>query len=172
MMALAFQVLWLALVIQAGESLSLVTVSVTGIIVVMFLRAFGESPSADFAFVLAATACGTIIDTTLTVLGIIEPARSVMPAPLAPLWLIALWALFATFLRIVLTYLRGRRLAQLLVGVIGGPMAYWSGMRLGAIGLHENRILAVAALALVWGAACVSLFSLSERLGTRQECLA
>jgi hypothetical protein len=60
----------------------------------------------------------------------------VLPA-LAPLWVVALWAQFATLLRNPLRWLRDRPLLAALLGLAGGPLAWASGARLGAVQLVQ-----------------------------------
>jgi len=147
-----FQALWLLLVVTAGSRGSGVVVGATGLVVLLQLRlTTPRTFKSGLIFVLLATVSGAVMETLLTWAGVFSPLRAIAPFPLTPLWLIGLWLAFAGFLKTTLTYLRGRPVTQWCLGAIGGPMAYWSGARLGAVDLHLSLPLALGALALAWG---------------------
>lgn len=71
------------------------------------------------------------------------------PGPL-PLWLVALWLLYVAVLPLFGDGFRGRWPAAALLGLIFGPLSYFSG---GAFGvLHLNGVLAITIYALFWAA--------------------
>ncbi|MDE2251246.1 MAG: DUF2878 family protein, partial [Gammaproteobacteria bacterium] len=76
-------------------------------------------------------------DSALVVLGLIayRPAPAPASLSLAPLWILALWVLFATALPISLRWLRGRWWQACLLGALAAPLAYFGGARLGALQL-------------------------------------
>lgn len=80
--------------------------------------------------------CGLLgygLDTLLTWTGIIQPVRFYLPYPLVPLWLLTLWVIMPSLFLGTMTWLFDRyRLASFL-GAIGGPAAYWGGVKLGAV---------------------------------------
>ena len=67
----------------------------------------------------------------------------------APLWILALWALFATLLRGPLSWLHGRPLQAAALGAVGGPLSYLAAVRLGA-GTFPDPVAALAVLAAGW----------------------
>ncbi len=167
--ALAFQVQWLALVWSAGHAWSAVVCGGTVALVALELRLAGDRMGASLLYLLAAVAAGGAMDTALTAAGVLIPLRVAMPPPLPPLWLVGLWVAFAGFLRVVLTYLQGRPTAQWLVGAVGGPVAYWSGSRMGAIGFGIALPAALSVLGVLWGCMCVALFWLDARIGRASD---
>lgn len=82
---------------------------------------------------------------------------------LAPWWILALWALFATTLNVSLGWLRSRLLLAGVLGGVAGPFAYWAGERLGALSLREP-VAALGALTLGWAAILPALLALARRL--------
>lgn len=162
--AILFEVCWFALVVSAGTPTSGVTSLLALAVSLLLVWQFTQPLRNGITFLLIATCGGALVDTALIALGILTPLRSWLPAPLAPLWLIALWIQFSTFVYIVLGYLQGRPLAQWCIGFIGGPLAYWGGARLGAMTLHPSFSLTMLSLALCWGTAMLLLFRLSAWL--------
>ncbi|MEP7313882.1 MAG: DUF2878 domain-containing protein [Pseudomonadota bacterium] len=67
----------------------------------------------------------------------------------APHWILALWPLFATTLNVSLTWLRGRPWLAAVFGAVGGPLAYWSGQRLGGVQIPD-LLLGLGAQCLGW----------------------
>lgn len=83
---------------------------------------------------------------------------------LAPLWVVALWAQFATLLRVSLRWLRGRPALAAMLGAVGGPIAWAAGARLGAVRLVDP-VAALAMQAAGWAVLTPCLV----RLGARDE---
>ncbi len=162
--AVVFQILWVALVMTAGSHWSAVVAAGTAVLVLLQLALCPVPFFLAAAFVALAGVIGLGMDTLLTAVGILTPVRVIIPFPVAPLWLIGLWIAFSGFLQVSLTYLRGRPVVQWWVGAVGGPMAYWSGARLGAVELNGPLPLALGVLALSWGAICILFFALSSRM--------
>jgi hypothetical protein len=82
---------------------------------------------------------------------------------LAPLWMAALWANFATTLSVSLRPLQDRPWLAAGLGGVGGPAAYWGGAQLGAITFHDLGS-GLAALALAWAVLTPLLLALAARL--------
>ena len=72
---------------------------------------------------------------------------------LCPVWLLALWAMFATTLRGPLAWLSGRLLLSALLGAVFAAPNYFAGARLGAVVLNPDGRYSVAVLPLLWAAA-------------------
>ena len=80
---------------------------------------------------------GATLDSLLAHNGWINYQHAFPYASLAPLWIIALWAAFATIVRTSLGWLKGRSVLASVLGALGGPLAYVAGARLGAVDLIE-----------------------------------
>jgi hypothetical protein len=81
----------------------------------------------------------------------------------APLWVIALWAAFATTLNVSLRLLHRRQAVAALLGAVAAPLAYYSGSRLGAVEF-VNVGTALLVIAAGWVVLMPALVSLAERL--------
>jgi hypothetical protein len=111
-----------------------------------------------------ATLVGTVIDSLHAAWGVVSFHVN-QPFPwICPLWMSALWMIFATTLRGALSWLAGRYGLAFLLGAMAGPGSYYAGARLGAIGLNENLAFSLTVLAGVWAMALPGLFWLSRHL--------
>ncbi len=90
---------------------------------------------------------GIIIDGTLHMLGFISYN---VPAYPIPLWLATIWLGLATLPHHSLSWLKGRMLLASLFGALGGPLAYWAGVRVGAASFNWSLIQSLTTLAVIW----------------------
>jgi hypothetical protein len=95
---------------------------------------------------LAAVAMGFLLDGSQVWLGFTRYATPWPLADAAPLWIITLWATFALTFTQSLRYLQSRLWLAVLLGMIGGPLAYLGAAR----GWHVVSFVAPAWLALLW----------------------
>jgi hypothetical protein len=158
----AFQAAWFACVLFAarGEPLA----AVASVLAAMVLHcAWSDSRRADAWLVLAALAIGVAWDSALALNGIVHYAAPWPAIGAAPIWILALWALFATTLRQPLRWLHGRPVLAALFGGIGGPLSYAAAARLGACTLPAGN-LSMAVLGIGWAIATPLLLHLARRL--------
>lgn len=104
-----------------------------------------ERPDAGLALPAIAVTLGALVDGLLGLAGL-APVGG-WPSP----WMLALWAVFGTAFDASLGWLRGRLWLSVLFGAVGGTLAYWAGIRLGAIAPVAWPVL--AAVALGWAVA-------------------
>jgi len=89
------------------------------------------------------------------------PSGVLLPGT-APHWIVALWMLFGTTLNVSLRWLRRMPAAAVVLGAIGGPLAYWGGARLGGMTVAAP-LAATLALALGWAVLTPAMVGLSRR---------
>ena len=164
---IAFQVGWFACVLGAANGMPwLGPIVVTAAVALHLARA--RRPLQEFWLVCCAMAFGLVADSLLLATGWLSyPAGLWLPG-LAPYWIVAMWALFATTLNVSMGWMRGRPLLTFLMGAVGGPLSYWAGQKLGAIELDPPGY-ALVALALAWGIAMPLLMWLAGRLDGVRE---
>jgi hypothetical protein len=156
-----FQLGWLACVLGGTGSWHWMgTMMVIGIVGFHLSRA--SRPYDEFMLILAALVIGAVWDSLLVWAGLLSYANGVIHAALAPHWIVAMWALFATTLNLSLRWLKGRWVLATIFGAIGGPMAYYAGFRLGAVGMADMTN-AMLALAIGWAGLMPLLMWLSQR---------
>ena len=115
----------------------------------LLLAQAGHRWRADAGLALATLAIGTAWDSLLVNIGLLVYPPGPGLAWLAPPWIMALWALFATTLNVSMRWLRGRWAMAALFGAIGGPLSFAGGARLGAV-RFSNTPMALLALAAGW----------------------
>lgn len=156
-----FQVGWLACVLGGAGQWhlfgSLLVVVLVGIHLMRARRAGVES-----VLILCAVVIGATWDSWLVWSGLLRYDHGQFHSLLAPHWIIAMWALFATTLNVSLRWLKGRWFLAFLFGVFGGPFAYFAGQSLGAVEV-VSQVAGFAALALGWGVIMPVLMWLSQR---------
>ena len=143
---IAFQLGWLACVLGGAHGWPWLGVGAMGLVATLHL-ATSATPGREAVLLVLVGCIGALWDGLLVRLGFLEYPSGIILPWLAPVWIIALWVGFATTLNVSLGWLRGRWYWALLFGALGGPLAYWAGMKLGGVRLPDP----VAALAVLAG---------------------
>ena len=73
-----------------------------------------------------------------------------------------MWGLFATLLNVTLRWMHGRWVLAAVLGAIGGPSAYYGGVKMGALEFG-NETVAVAALGIGWAIITPMLLAAADR---------
>lgn len=154
-----FQAAWLATVMTASHGAAWIgLVSVAAAIAVHLI--VSDSPGAEVRLLFEALLVGIAVEHGMLWSGLIQYPGD--PA-FVPLWMLALWPLFATTLNTSLRWLHEHLLLAALLGAIAGPLAYLGGQALGAIVLPDPAS-ALAALALIWAIATPALSGIARLL--------
>ena len=161
---LLYQIGWLTCVLGAARghpwSGAAVALILVGAHVVLVRRRRTE-----IELILCAAGIGAVADSVQTALGIVTFRSGSLVPWLCPPWIVVLWMQFATLLRFCLSWVSGRYLLASALGLVGGPLAFFAGARLGAADLHPNRVLSLVSFAVVWAAASPLLVRLAKRHG-------
>ncbi len=163
-----FQVGWFSCVIGGASSdYHWVGVAVvTAIIVVHLVRA--NNTRNEMLLIAITTILGTAWDSSLMLAGLLSFTNGVVISSLVPLWMIAMWALFATTLNVSMKWMKHKYLLAALFGAIGGPVAYYAGHRLGAVDF-TNTLTALLAVGVGWAIIMPTLMALSTRFNGYQR---
>lgn len=156
----AFQAGWFACVLGAANGQPWVGLAVVGLVVVMHL-VMAERPGQEARLMVLALLTGLVVDSLLVASGWLRYA-SPMPAGLAPFWILAMWALFATTLNVSMSWLKGKAGLAVLLGAVFGPLSYMAGQRLGALEFIDFRA-GTLALAVAWALAMPLLMLAAAR---------
>jgi hypothetical protein len=156
----AFQAGWFACVLGAANGWAWAGTLAAVVIVAAHVRR-AALPGREAALAAMVLVLGACCDSALAATGWLAFAEA--PAAwLAPHWILAMWALFATTLNVSLRWLRGRHVAAIVLGALAGPAAYAAGANLGALRL-EQPLAAVIALAAGWALILPLLVALARR---------
>lgn len=156
----AFQLGWWCCVLGAAQNNPLIgPFAVSLIVLAHLLRA--RKPFAELLFIVCTVAIGAAWDSALVYSGLIVYTSSWIDG-VAPLWILALWAVFATTINVSMRWLHGRYLMAAVLGAIAAPLSYWGGVRLGAA-TFAQPMAAMFAIACGWALAMPLLLWLARR---------
>jgi hypothetical protein len=165
--ALAFQGVWFACV--GGASLGHAW---PGLLAALAFAAatllWGGRCRADLRTLAIALPLGLGLDCGFAAIGWLHyPAAD--PWPLAaPPWIAALWVGFAMTLNHSLSFLRSEPRLAALLGLAGGPIAYWGAAQgFGVVSMAEPAGAVALALGLAWAAYLPLVFRLDANLPGR-----
>ena len=121
-------------------------------------------------FIALVTLTGLIIDSVQKATGLVVYAADFSLLPwLAPAWIIAMWALFASAMSGSLQWLSGRYLLAALLGAIFGPLSYRAGAAMGAASFPLGEWLSLGVLAAIWAVVLPGLFWMHKRLNQDRD---
>jgi hypothetical protein len=144
-----FQTAWFAAVLGAAKGLFwLGPLSMVPVLAIHL--ALQEDREGEVKLLLAAGLLGFFFDSAFVAGGVFTPLQHLFPRPLSPPWMICLWLNFAATLNVSMAWLRGRYLLAAAFGAVGGPLAYYSGAKLGATEALPTSI-GMLLLAIGWG---------------------
>lgn len=159
---IAFQVAWFACVLGGANDRALVGTMVVGAVIGLHL-ALAQRPLPEALLIAVAAVIGLIWDSWLVALGLMSYPTGNIPPGLAPYWIVAMWALFATSLNLSMAWLKDRPWLAAFFGAVGGPLAYLAGERLGGLQMPDP-VLALGAQALGWAVLLPMLTGLATRM--------
>jgi hypothetical protein len=152
---------WFACVLGAAHGLPWFGTGAT-IAIVAWHAARAARPAEELKLIALVTLAGGSFDSALTAAGWVAFPNGQFAPWLAPHWIFALWALFATGLNVSLAWLKGRWWLAAAIGAVASPLSYWAGVRLGAATFVEPPLM-LAALALGWAAILPAILRLAQR---------
>ena len=163
----AFQAAWFACVALAARGEAALAVGAVAIAVLLHL-ALSRKMQVDALLAVIAIGVGLVWDTAAIRAGWITYAA---PGPfpgIAPAWILALWALFATALREPLRWMHSRPVVAALFGAVGGPVSYAAAARMGACAFPD-RADSMVALGIGWAVMTPLLVQLARRLDALEK---
>jgi hypothetical protein len=112
---------------------------------------------------------GFAIDTLQASAGLYAFTHTSVVPWLCPLWMVALWMVFATTLNSSMVWLAGRYRVAAVLGALCGPVSYAAGARLGAIEFPANALMSLVAIAFVWALAMPALLVFRDVIDFRTQ---
>lgn len=150
------QVAWVVAVLGGARGASWPGVAAVAVVVAQHL-AVSERPRRECARLALAAALGFAIDAALGFSGTCAWVGGASGGRVPPPWLTALWPSFATMLIGALSWLALRWWLAALFGLVGGPLAYLGGARLGALSFPLGDVAGLLAVGVAWASAMVLL---------------
>ncbi len=138
---LIYQVVWFLCVFKGytGALISLL----------LLLAHLIRSPhrEADLKMMFALLIIGVIVDGIIHQAGFISYRVDGVPIPF---WLAVIWLALAILPHHSLRWLKKRPLLSSLFAAVGGPLAYWAGVRMGSAEFNGPLLQSLTLLAVVW----------------------
>lgn len=159
---IAFQLAWFACVLGGAYDWAMAGTMVVAAVIGLHLT-LAERPLPEALLIGAAAIAGLAWDSWMVALGLMSYPNGNLAPGLAPYWIVAMWALFATSLNLSMAWLKGRPWLAACFGAVGGPLAYLAGERLGGLQMPDP-VLALGAQALGWAVLLPILTRLAMRL--------
>ncbi len=159
---LLFQLGWFACVLGGAYGQPWLGTGIALAIVAVHLARLPR-PKGEAVLILAAAGMGLVWDSLLLLLGLLDYPSGILLPNTAPLWIVAMWMLFATTLNSSMGWMQSYRKLSVVLGALFGPLAYYAGARLGGVILVEP-VAAMAALAAGWALLMPLLLTLAQRL--------
>ena len=162
---LAFDVAWASAV--AGGAGGWPWLGVIPALAVLALHLFVSRAViwAELRLVLAIALFGILLETGFIGAGLVTFAGTPVLGVLPPIWVWGLWLGFASLPNGSLTWLQGRTGLQMLLGLLFGPLAYWTGAKMGAAEMPSAGALVIIGLA--WSLAFPAIMRLAEAISPR-----
>ncbi|MEX0828422.1 MAG: DUF2878 domain-containing protein [Haliea sp.] len=128
---------------------------------------------ADLSIFITAGVIGTIIDTAYSQTGLLAYASPAPGPDFAPWWIIALWLNFSLALNYCLRWLQGFLPLSVVFGFVGGPLAYYGGVKLDAVFIQTESVWpALLIIGLAWALVTPLLVYLSGWFVRQQQLTA
>jgi hypothetical protein len=143
-----YQCAWFACVLGAAARHPGIGIAVAVAAVAWHLF-MARAPRRELPLIGIAIVAGALFESLLVASGWVQMAPATLLGGVTPLWMVALWAAFATTLNVSLRALRRRYVLGALVAAVGAPLAYAAGARLGAL-QWEQTVPAMLLIAAGW----------------------
>ncbi|MFA5026270.1 MAG: DUF2878 domain-containing protein [Candidatus Methylomirabilota bacterium] len=159
---LLFQAGWFACVFGAAAGRPLLAAA-SGLLLVLAHLALVRHPRREARLLLAALLLGVLIDSLHLHTGVLRFGDTGLHPALPPPWLLVLWLQFAATLHYALAWITSRPLLALGFGALGGPLAYWAGVRVGAAGFGADLGRCLVQIGIGWAVAMALLLRVAAR---------
>lgn len=158
---------WFACVLGAAHGMPWFGPLVVLALIALHLR-LSKRAGPEIGLIVSAVVIGLVSDSLLVVTGLVSYPSGIWIDGMAPYWILAMWAMFATTMNVSFKWLRKRNALAAILGAVAGPLAYLAGQELGAITFNQP-VPAIAALAVIWAVALPLLVVLAQRMDGMSE---
>ena len=160
--AALFQIVWLCCVIGSSYGLTW-PAAFSFLALAVWQLAPARRAQSDLRLLAVALVLGIIVDSLWVQLGFLDFKTNGPISGFAPLWILFLWLGFALTVNHSLAWLKLHPLLPSAMGLIGGPLSYYAGLRLGAVEYLIDHLLISASLGIAWALTMIILVKLGDR---------
>ena len=162
---IVFQAAWFAAVLGAANGMPWLGIIAVPLALALHL-ALSPAWRPELLLALAAAATGFVFDSVLVAAGAFSPIPYVFPVPFSSLWMVMLWVNLATTMNVSMGWLSGRYALAAVFGAIGGPLAYYSGAKLGAM-TRLPDVGGLAGIGIAWAIVMPLLYRMAKLFDDR-----
>jgi len=156
-----FQLIWFVCIIGAATNETHAAVAFS-LLIILFHLYLTKDKKNELKILLLASILGFLFDGFLLKNELVLYANHGWSYSITPLWIIVLWMGFAITLNSSLSWLKKKIKLSVLLGAIGGPLAYLAGEKLNAVTiLSPNAIIVIA---IGWGIITPLLIIITNKL--------
>lgn len=157
-----YQCVWFACVFGAAQRMPNLGV-MTAIAGVAWHLVHVRDAGAELRLILLTGLLGGAWDSLLVILNLVEYSKTEEISWMAPFWIFALWMAFATTFNVCLRWLRDYWWLAVILGGLGGPLAWWAGDQAGALELVHTKA-ALLTIGLGWSFLLPVLMALAKQM--------
>ena len=158
---------WLICVVGSARGNEWIGPLVVFLWILIHLYFIGNKWESELLVILGAGVMGFLVDTLLGLSGAMRFYRYSLSGVTSPPFMVALWLSFATSLAFSLRWLQRRYFLGGVLGLVAGPLAYYAGMKLGAVQFNDNIIMAMVFIGIAWFASMPALLRYREWVYTK-----
>ena len=156
-----FQIGWFACVLTAASSQPIFGAIISFVIIVSHIL-MSKQYKQELRIIIIAMMIGLFWDSLIVSAGWLTYQSGMVVDFMAPYWIVLMWALFATTINSSLSWMKEKLILSSVFGAIAGPLAYYAGVKLGAVEFL-NEINALIALSIGWALFTPLLLKLSTK---------
>lgn len=143
-----FQLGWFACVLSAASNQPLLG-AIAAIAIIGVHLFISKQYKEEIRLIVVAMMIGLVWDSFIVSMGWITYQSGMVFSFMAPYWIILMWALFAMTINFSMSWLKEKLLLAAAFGAIAGPLAYYAGMKLGAVEFN-NVMNSLISLSVGW----------------------
>ncbi len=161
--ALAYQAVWFLSILWANPG------AIIGCVIILILLVASDRKKQDIKVMGYMMFLGLLIDGTLQQIGFFTFNNPGVPIPF---WLLVLWLGLGMTINHSFAWLKERILLSSILGGIGGPAAYWAGVRMEAASFNWSLTSSLYKRQVVWSLMfpSVMLFSRKPSVSVVEGC--
>ena len=157
-----YEAVWLACVLGAAKGFPWLGLLFVLLAIGLHLKASAR-PLIEARLVAVAVGMGLVFDSLLVSGGWLSYANGMIAPGIAPYWILAMWAGFATTMNASMSWIKINLVVAALLGAIFGPLSYLAGQEMGAV-TFTNSTTSIIAVGIAWMLAMPLLVIAARRL--------
>jgi len=156
-----FSIVWICCASTPSLEMPLLAPITTLIFLLFHFSIIAYKRYQELQLIIFAIFLGIIVDSGFAIFNIVQ-YNGAINQNLSPIWMLCLWAGFASQVNYAMRYLRGKYLLISFYGLLA-PLAYIAGEKINAVSIGTENIN-YAIIAITWSISFILLFRVSQYL--------